>query len=242
MDRRDFFKVVLATPLLAPILSRETSSKDELFLIADSPETYLPELLKKLGGQNISFGRKYFLSHAHPKEKMLVKALNESGWTRISQAENADWTLAFRPLQRPMAPSFTLVRAGKIWDIRSREILSLWQGLNKSYPHSSCLTIASRHPTSSGSPLGDSVRIIINGRVIEEISLKKDRIKTLRAKQGTIALRIEQGKAFIPSSSCRHKICCSVPPISFSGERIVCAPNHFLLEVLGSNSIDTIIG
>jgi hypothetical protein len=243
MDRRDFFKTIFATPLLAPILfSSDSSTKDELLLIADSPEIYLPVLLKGLGEQNVFFGRKYFLCHAHPREKALLHALSRAGLTQVFQLEKADWTLAFRPLQRPMAPSFTLVRAGKILDIRTKDLLSLWQGMNKSYALSSVLTIVSRQTNPLGTALGDSVRIYAGGRVVEEISLKKDLIKTFRAKQGEISLKIDQGKAFILSSSCRHKICCSVPPVSFSGERIVCAPNHFLLEVLGPSTIDTIIG
>ena len=28
------------------------------------------------------------------------------------------------------------------------------------------------------------------------------------------------------------------PPVSLAGERIICAPNHFLLEIHGSRSID----
>ncbi len=243
MDRRDFFKTIFATPLLAPILfSSDRSAKDELILIADNPEIYLPVLLKDLGKQNVFFGRKYFLSHPHPREKTLIKSLNRAGWIQVFPPEKADWAIAFRPLQHPMAPSFTLVRSGKILDIRTRELLSIWQEMNASYAPSSGLTIVSRQTNPVGSDSGDSVRIYTSGRVLEEISLKKDLIRTFRAKQGKITLKIDRGKACIPSSSCRHKICCSVPPVSFSGERIVCAPNHFLLEVRGPSSIDTIIG
>ncbi len=32
------------------------------------------------------------------------------------------------------------------------------------------------------------------------------------------------------------------PPVFLAGERIICAPNHFLLEIHGSHSIDTVIG
>jgi hypothetical protein len=78
--------------------------------------------------------------------------------------------------------------------------------------------------------------------VADELSLKKDRIRTYRTALGTVSVKIEKGSVRIPASSCRHKICCAVPPASFAADRIVCAPNHFLLEVQGPGSIDTIIG
>jgi len=243
MDRRDFFKTILATPVLAPfLLASQSSTSDELFLIADRPERYLPELLEELGRWNIVFGQSYSILNAHHREKALSHALNLSGWTQAFRPQEAGLTISFRPLQHPSAPSFTLVRAGRIWDVRTKRLLYLWRDMNTRHTLSSCLTVASMRTRQPHNARGDAVRIYKNGRVVEEISLKKDLSKTFRAKQGNITVKIEQGKVFVPSSSCRHKICCSVPPVSLTGDRIVCAPNHFLLEIQGPGSIDTVIG
>jgi len=243
MDRRDFFKTILATPLLAPFfLGPQSSANDELFLISDSPETYLPSLLEALENQNKAYGRTYAVLNTHPQKTALSQALKTSGWTQAFPHQRADLTISFRPLHHPMPPSFTLIKAGQIRDIRTKELFSIWRKMNEKHPRSSCLTIAAIQARQAGRSPGTFVRIYHNGQVVEEASLKKDRVQTFWAEQGTVTVKIEQGKVFVPSSSCRHKICCSVPPSSFAGDRIVCAPNHFLLEVQGPGSFDTIIG
>lgn len=243
MDRRDFFKTIFATPLLAPLLfGSSASANDELFLITDSPENCLPLLLQELRHQDKSFGRSYAVSSSHPQKQALSRTLKANGWIKASPNQKADLTLSFRPLQQPTAPSFTLIRAGKILDIRKKELFSFWKEMNQNHPRSSCMTIATLQAKQRVRTLGTSVRIYHNGQRVEEAPLKKDRLQTFWADRGKVTVIIEQGKVFIPSSSCRHKICCSAPPISISGERIVCAPNHFLLEIRGPGTIDTIIG
>jgi hypothetical protein len=242
MDRRDFFKTIFATPLLAPfLLGSQPSANDELFLISDSPEIYLPSILEELRNQNKADGRSYAF-RTHPQKTALSQALKASGWTIATSLQRADLTLSFRGLQHPAPPSFTVVRAGKILDIRRKKLFSLWKELNHKNPRSTGMTIAALQARQSGSTPGTSVRIYHNGQMVEEASLKKDHVQTFWTERGNVTLKIEQGKALIPSSSCRHKICCSAPPVSISGERIVCAPNHFLLEVQGAGSLDTIIG
>ncbi len=243
MDRRDFFKSILATSLLSPfLLASDQQGNDEIFLIADSPEAYLPALLEKQGTKTAVFANRRFLLDAHPRGAALSRALRASGWTQASRGQNADLTISFRPLQQPAAPSFTLVRDGRIWDIRTKDLFSLWQKMNKNFTPSSCMTIASLRTRRSFPAQGTAVRMYHDGRLVEELSLKKDRIKTFRSVQGHVTAKIEQGKVSIPSSSCRHKVCCAAFPAIYAGDRIVCVPNHFLLEVQGPGSVDTIIG
>lgn len=243
MDRRDFFKTIFSAPLLAPILlSSKSSPKDEIFLIADKPENYLPALLEELEKWGIGFDRSGFSFSAHPQEKALSRALERTGWMPASPFQKADLMISSRPLQHSMPPSFTLVRDGRILDIRTKKLFSLWKEMNKNLASSSCMTVASMTPLPQSNVPGDSVRIFKNGRMVEEVSLKKNATKTVAVKQGRITVKIEQGKVYVPASPCRGKICCSVPPISFTGERIVCAPNHFLLDIRGPGAIDTIIG
>jgi hypothetical protein len=243
MDRRDFFKTIFATPLMAPyLLGSLPSANDELFLIHDRPSTCLPEALKKLRASYPPLGQTFSISNTHPQKISLSHALKADGWTQASSLREAVVNISFRPLQHPTPPSFTLVRAGKIWDVRKKGLFYFWQEMNKKHPPSSCLTIATLQTRSPGRSRGKSIRFFHNGRVVDEVSLHKDRIQTFRSEQGSITVNIEQGNAFVSSSSCHHKICCSVPPSSFSGDRIVCAPNHFLLEIQGARLTDTIIG
>lgn len=242
MDRREFFKTMLATPTLAPfLLASNRPGNDEIFLITDKPEACLPRLLEKLGTGNAVFEKSCFVSGAHPRGKALYQALSTSGWIPAPSPQNADLEVSFRPLRNPAAPSFTFVRNGRIWDVRTDEFYSLWQKMNNQAPSAS-LTMASLRVRQSGRDPGSAVHIYRDGRLVEEFSLKKDRIKTFRTSAGSVTVRIESKSAFVPVSSCRHKICCAVPPVNLAGDRIVCAPNHFLLEVQGARSIDSIIG
>jgi hypothetical protein len=243
MDRRDFFKTILSTPLLAPLLVGSSSSADDaLFLISGSPETYLPSLLEETNGLMKPHARRYAFLDAHPQKKALSHALKASGWKITSLGQKPDLAISFRPLQFPAPPSFTVVRAGKILDVRTKKLFSLWEEMNQKNPRSSCLTVATLQTQRLGNSPGKFVRIYHNGQVVEEASLKKDRVQTFGSEKGKLVVKIENGKASIPSSSCRHKICCWAPPVSSSGERIVCAPNHFLLEIKGQGFVDTIIG
>jgi hypothetical protein len=243
MDRRDFLKTICATPLLAPFLSgSQDPTNTQLFLISERPETFLPDLLEKTASQNWKFRRSYAVLGNSPKKTALSQALKSSGWTIASSPQKARVTLSFRSLEQASPSSFTLVRAGRILDIRTKELYSLWKEINEKHPHSSSMTIATLQARQAGHSPGTAVRIYHNGHVVEEASLKKDRIQTFGTERGKVSVKIEQGKAFVLSSSCRHKICRSAPPVSFPGERIVCAPNHFLLEIRGPSPIDTIIG
>lgn len=243
MDRRDFFKTIFAAPLFAPLLvSSKSSPNDEIYLIGDRPEDYLPVLLEELEKRGAWVHKSLFSINAHPQEKALSRALEISGWRPASPFQKSDLTISFRPLQHPMPPSFTLVRDGRIWDVREKKLFSLWKGMNKNHASSVCLTIASLKARHQGNVPGDSVRIFKDGRMVEEISLKKDIVKTFAVKQGRITVKIKQGNVSVPASPCRGKICCSVPPVSFIGERIVCAPNHFFLDIRGAGPVDTIIG
>jgi hypothetical protein len=243
MDRRDFFQTIFITPLLTPfLLASRPSQNDVLFLIDNHPETILPPILKEMEKWRLVSGRYYSFRDEHPQKEELGRALRANGWRPGSSLESAGLVLSFRPLRNPVCPSFTLVRSGKICDIRSSHLHSLWREMNLHHVPSTSLTILSFQAGPSNLPRGESVRIYRNGEKIEEISLKKDLERTFQVPSGIISIRIQGGKIWVPDSSCPQKICCSAHPVSTVGERIVCAPNHFLLEVSGSKLVDTIIG
>jgi hypothetical protein len=243
MDRRDFFRTMIAAPLLTPfLLDLKPSTDDELFLISDKPQTILPVLLEELGKWKGISGQTLAFSNQHPEKKALIHLFEKNGWVHVLPSSQADLSLSFHPLQHPTPASFVLVSSGKILDIRSHRLRSLWQEINANRPLSSCLTAVSLRTGSQTLADGKTVRIYKDGWKAEELSLKKDRVKSFQARQGPITVRIQGEKVWIPESSCRHKICCLTPPISFGGERIVCAPNHFLVEIRGPGKVDTVIG
>ncbi len=243
MDRRDFFRTIFIAPLLSPfVLSTQSSKNDVLYLIDNNPESILLPLLEVMEKWGLVSGRQYSFRDEHPRKEALGQALKKNGWTPIPSLENACLVLSFRPLKDPALPSFTLVRSGKIWDIRSSHLYSLWKERNVHHAPSFCLTILSFQPSPLILPRGESVRIFGNGEKTEVLSLKKDQDRTFRFPSGFVSVRIRGGKIWVPQSSCPQKICCSALPVSSVGERIVCAPNHFFLEVLGPKLVDTIIG
>lgn len=244
MDRRDFFKTILVTPLFTPLLlaSKTTKNELELYLIADHPELFISSLLKELEKYTADYGRNFTFLNSHPQEGEVERILSQKGWRYVQKPLQADLTLSFSHLRQKALPSFTLVREGRIWDIRSRKLYSLWKKMNESHNPSSCLTIASFKNRQLESFAGESVSIYKEGRKIKTISLKENLSRSFRTKRGTITARIKDGKAWVSDSSCLHKICLYSPPVFLAGERIICAPDHFLLEVQGSHSIDTIIG
>lgn len=247
MDRRDFFKIMLATPVLTPIIlsSKKTRNDLELFLISEEPQMFLPLLLQQIqeySPNSPNEGRTFTFLNPHPREKGLKKILSEKGWRFVQEPTTAHLTLSFSHLLNKALPSFTLVRKGRIWDIRSQKFYSLWQEMNGNHEPSSCLTIATFTKTTPVQNAGQFVSMYRNGQKIRTISLEKNMGQSFKTRGGRITAQIENGKVWVTESSCRHKICLYSPPVSLPGERIICAPNHFLLEIERSNSIDTIIG
>jgi hypothetical protein len=244
MDRRNFFKMMLATPVLAPLfLSLKNTTNDlELLLIAEEPQMFLPLLLEQIQDYSSSAGHTFTFLNPHPKENGLTKILTEKGWRFVQEPASAHMVLSFRPLLNKTLPSFTLIRKGRIWDIRSPHVHSLWREMNKNHTPSSCLTIASLTTKTSIPSTGGSVSMYKEGQKIETLSLEKNRELSFKTQGGRITVQIASGKARVTESSCRHKICLYSPPVSLAGERIICAPNHFLLEIGRSTSIDTVIG
>jgi len=95
MDRRDFFKTVFATPLLTPfLLGSPSSANDELLLISDNPEIFLPSLLEKMENQEKTSRRSYSVSNFHPRNDALSRTLKSSGWAKASPDHPADLLLS----------------------------------------------------------------------------------------------------------------------------------------------------
>ncbi|MDH5466092.1 MAG: NusG domain II-containing protein [Candidatus Aminicenantes bacterium] len=243
MDRRDFFKTCIVVPLLTKFaLSSETTNRTTgLYLIADSPRQFLPSILRELNALGLISGNTFTFLNPHPEEKEIKSALALNGYQQTSRVSGAALSLSFTPLRQKTASSFTLTKEGRVWDIRTRNLYALWKKMNSSHV-SSCLTTASIESNAKRALPGSTASIFINGKKADSLSLSKNNLKTYRNQKGKITVVIENGQAWVSESSCDHKICLSLPRASLSGDRIICAPNRFLLEIKGSSFVDTIIG
>ena len=245
MDRRDFLKAVFSTSLFPPLpAERRSSGPDEgvLYLISDTPEHSLPLLIKEL--KNSSWFQRYrfaFLT-PHPSSEGLKRTLSRLNRILSPQPSEADLTLSFRPLNRAAAPSFAWIKAGRIRDIRTHRLYQLWKEMNDGHATSSCLTIASFRGKRMSPPPGRSVVLYAEGARKAVLSLEKDRMKSISTRNGQVVVAVEKGAARVVSSTCRHKICLASPAAYLAGERIICAPNHFHLEIEGSHFVDTVTG
>lgn len=244
MDRRDFLKFLLAAPLapslMPPLSSAEPGST--LYLICDDPQDYLPAIITELAKRRLVQGKRFSIREPYPFSAALKAALARDGWKYSSGKPPASLTLTFRALRQSAPPSFTLVRNGGIIDLRSGELGRLWKELIGRSSPSHGLTIASfSEPAPLLSP-GWGATVFVDGNRRETLSLKKNQVQLYRTLHGQVLIRVEEGKAEVLASSCRHKICQSSTPVSQAGERIVCAPNHFLLTIDGPRFVDTVTG
>lgn len=243
MDRRNFFKTIMAAPLLTPFLmaSKQHNAPAELFLITDEPQRYVVPLLSALQKDlALSAGRFSFLTQ-HPREMELRHALVRSGWKAAAGPRSADLGISFSCLQDSARPSFSMVQEGKIQDIRTHSLMRLWQDMNRLSPSPSLTTLTIRRQQDSRAAAA-SVSVYQRGRAVARLSLQSDGERTFKASQGNITVSIHNGSASIAESSCRFQICRHSAPVFQAGERIVCAPNHFLLAIEGSGPADTVIG
>lgn len=244
MDRRSFFKTIVATPLLAPffLASEPSNSAIQLSVISDSPHLFLPSILSGLNEYGLIHGQAFTLLNIHPEGKKLKNVLELSGGKCVTSAAKADITISFSSLHQKNKPSFTLVKSGKVWDVRSRKLSTLWKEMYFHHSPSSCLTKISYREKISQLQPGHYASVYIHGQKVERLSLKKDAVLSFPVEKGAIDVTVKNGQARVMASSCRNEICKSTPPVSCAGERIICAPNGFLLEVQPSSFVDTVVG
>lgn len=244
MDRRDFFKKLIVTPLITPYLLSAESLKGafQLYVISDTPQLFFPSLLQGLNEYGLMPGQTYSFLNPHPEGRELKKALSHAGWNYLSKTSRTDFNFSFSYLRHKSSPSFTLIKSGKVWDIRSRKLSSLWKEMNNHHASSSVLTTVSFREKRRWAQPGSFALIYINGKELERLRLNKNAVMSFQSEKGEINIAVQNGQAWVSGSSCHNKICLSHPPVSQAGERIICAPNSFLLEIQGSGIVDTVIG
>lgn len=244
MDRRSFLHTFISVPALTPLwlAAKSTHHSGELYLISDEPAEYLPRLLAEAEGFQPAKGTSFAFLSPHPVEPLLRTQLEKRGWTAAADPGRAHLTLSCSPLHTPFRPSFTFVRDGRIWDIRSRRLQSLWENMGQRSGSAALLTIAGFRPQPAKAPPGRFAAVYQEGRLRERIPLDHAQRMRIPARGGSLVVQVEKGSARVVESPCRHQICRCTPPVRVSGERIICAPNHIFLEIQGSSGLDTVIG
>jgi hypothetical protein len=244
MDRRDFFKTLIVTPLITPYLLSAKSLKDafQLYVISDSPQLFFPSLLQGLSEYGLMPGQTYSFLNLPPEGRELKKALSHGGWNYLPKTSRTDFNFSFSHLLQKSSPSFTLIKSGKVWDIRSRKLSSLWKEMNNHHVSSSFVTTVFFKEKKGPIQPGSAASIYIDGKEFERLRLNKNTDRSFQSKKGKINVAVKNGQAWVSDSSCHQKICLFHPPVFQAGERIICAPNNFLLEIQGSGIVDTVIG
>jgi len=242
MDRRGFCKTFLLFPLFAPFfdISKKTREDFELQLITSSPQKFIIPLLQEIQKHGFLQGQNFSLMNSHPRQTNLTKALSQNQWTQVQNSSQADLVFTFSRLIKPASGSFTLIRNEKVWDIRLKKLLSIWKEMYQ--VPSSWLTVVSSPKRKIKLYRGNKASVYTNGQKVESLSLKKNYAKSFITKGGNVDVVVEDGKARVVESPCPQKICLHTPPITFEGERIICAPNHFLLAIETHHSVDTVVG
>ena len=88
-------------------------------------------------------------------------------------------------------------------------------------------------PAAMQGDSGDTVRVTVNGKLYGSYRLSED--QTVEVKKGgkTNIVRIEDGRVWMESASCRNQICVHTGRISHSGQSIVCLPNRVSVTIEG---------
>ncbi len=243
MDRRHFIKTIFSTTLFSPLIlkAEPRESKAELYLISSRPESYLPTILEEIKKKNIFSSQSLSFPSFHPREKEISHALLRQGWPS-PPSPRADLLFSYRLLNEKKTSSFTFVQGGQVRDIRSAKLYSLWQQMSVSDSLSSELTVI----TIKGKPFmsnpGQWARVWIEGRPVDSFALDKSIHRSYKVSQGRLVLQVKNHQVKIVESCCQKEICLHTPPVKISGERIICAPNRFLVELKGNSVVDAVIG
>lgn len=85
------------------------------------------------------------------------------------------------------------------------------------------------------------VEVYSDSKLIDTINLSTFEFeKEYKNKHGKNVVIIKEGKAFMEEADCRDQICVDSNPIDEHGERVVCLPNKFWIEVKGKDTKTTL--
>ncbi len=200
-----------------------------------APAFILP--LTGAGERSAGEGSLYVISD-HP-ERYVPLLLDEL--RRLGLSKTKEPSLRSARIQESQLPSFTATLNDRVIDFRRPELASLWRRMQSESPSDRLTVIDLGRPRSFGRQ-GTEAIIKVDGQIIDRLPLSGSGTRDYPARGGQISVRVAQGAARVVSSNCARKICLSSPPVSAAGERIICAPHRFIMEIPGRGAWDTTTG
>jgi len=80
------------------------------------------------------------------------------------------------------------------------------------------------------------VEVRINSELVDTFSIEETIEKTYETEYGRNVLSIQDGVVSVTDADCRDFICVETKDAVHSGDSIVCIPNRFTVEIVGSKS------
>lgn len=233
---------MLTSSLTVPwfLAAKKNPGSVELYIIGDSPEEVLPTLLNELNRLSLYQVKNFAFIQEHPRQKAVELVFQNMGW-KSSTPGKAELIVGFTLLHTPARPSFTLIQDGRIRDLRSAKLYALWQQM-QTWPAVRTLTTLTVNASFPQPQPGNTVAVRVGGQVIERLPLSRNIRRSLDTGSGRLTFLVDNGRVRVEESTCRHRVCVASSPVSLAGERIICAPNHFILEVEGRHWLDIIVG
>ena len=88
---------------------------------------------------------------------------------------------------------------------------------------------------------GDTVQIIIDGKLYKTYALSQTTVEDLRTDGDALnRLVIRDGKAFIETATCPDGICAAHRPIFRNGESIMCLPHGIVVTIARTHTDDDV--
>lgn len=83
------------------------------------------------------------------------------------------------------------------------------------------------------------VDIQVDGKSVEKLDLEKDGLFEFQSAYGKNIVEIKDGRVHMYEADCKDQLCVHQGYIFFSGQMIVCLPNHFVVEVKDKDTTQT---
>ena len=249
ITRRDFLKVLGVSTL--PLLNFKNIIKEnkelEFKIITAKPVESLVLLLNQLKN---SGEKKIALYGVNGEALNIMKyVLNRTKTGIYKGGSNSFWSsslMAVLEVRRVAytEPGFTMISDNRIIDPRT----GIFSGIAKKVytenkaDYEITLKVSSITADKGVKNPGSKVKIMINGKTKGFMNLSKNEKLSFSTDLGKIRIVSEAGRVRVEESSCKHKICMHRGAISNSGEKLICAPQKVIVEVVGKSIVDSIVG
>ena len=87
----------------------------------------------------------------------------------------------------------------------------------------------------------DFAEIYSDGKLIEKVNLKEDRVLTVESEFGTNVVTVKDGKIAVTQADCPDHYCMD-RGFCDGGAQIVCLPNRLVIKFVAPQEIDGVVG